>query len=109
MDIHPFMPLIVEEYDFETQLFVYVQRRWMSTSSSHSGQTTETYDLQRGLPMAWMSTLFAMMACGLQFSYNSTPETKKQSNVYSEWAYFPLVNLIPPDEVLKTAYSQLRI
>jgi hypothetical protein len=86
MDIHPFMPLLVRDYDFETQLFVYVQRRWMSISTSPSGHDSETHDLQRGLPMAWMSTLFAMMACGAQFDTETNPNRQKQSSLYGKLA-----------------------
>jgi hypothetical protein len=84
MDIHPFMPLLVKDYDFETQLFVYVQRRWMSTSTSASGRDSKIHDLQRGLPMAWMSTLFAMMACGAQFDIETNPMRQKQSSLYGK-------------------------
>jgi hypothetical protein len=34
--------------------------------------------------MAWMSTLFAMMACGAQFDIETNPMRQKQSSLYGE-------------------------
>jgi hypothetical protein len=36
--------------------------------------------------MAWMSTLFAMMACGAQFDTETNPNRQKQSSLYGKLA-----------------------
>lgn len=83
-DIDPFMPLLVNGHEFEVELCAYVQKGGHATSTSPSGQQLSTDDLRHGMPMDWISTLFALLACGVQFGNEDVKKRQEQSCLYGK-------------------------
>jgi hypothetical protein len=86
MDIHPFVPTLVHAHNFETELCDYVQKRRHAIGTNLSSQHLEAQDLQQGMSMAWVSILFALLACGAQFSNEPALTRQEQSSLYGQWA-----------------------
>ena len=84
MDIHPFLPTLANIHGFETELCGYVQSRRHTTSVIDAEQRPAAQDLQQGMSMAWISILFALMACGAQFCNDSSSTRQEQSALYGE-------------------------
>jgi hypothetical protein len=79
------MPLLVKDQDFETELCDYVERRRYTASAGFSDQDRQTQELQRGMSMAWVSTLLALLACGAQFGNETISTRQEQSSLYGKW------------------------
>lgn len=84
MDIHPFVPTLANIHDFETELCGYVQKRRHTTSVTIAEQRSQAQELQQGMSMAWMSILFALLACGAQFSDEAISTRQEKSALYGE-------------------------
>lgn len=78
------MPLLVKNYEFETELCQYVQKRTNAMPASSLGQHERIDDLQRGRSMEWISVLFALMACGVHFSNGDILTRGQQSSLYGK-------------------------
>lgn len=76
------MPLLVQVGDFEKEICGYVQRRRKHVYPLEQGSRSQR--LQGGMSMAWVSTMFALLACGAQFSNEAAPERQQQSSLYGE-------------------------
>jgi hypothetical protein len=86
LDIHPFSPTLVNVHNFETELCGYVQRRRHTTSAIDDEQRSQVQNLQQGMSTAWISTLFALLACGAQFCNEATSKRQEQSSLYGKCA-----------------------
>jgi hypothetical protein len=84
MDIHPFMPLLANIHHFETELCEYAQKHRHAACLSGSEQRSRAQDLQQGMSMAWLSTLFALLACGTQLSYETISIRQERSSLYGQ-------------------------
>jgi len=84
MDIHPFVPTLVSARSFETELCDYVQNRRHASSADSSSQHLQAQDLLLGMSMAWISTLFALLACGAQFCNEAISARQEQSGLYGK-------------------------
>jgi len=78
------MPTLVNVQSFETELCNYVQKRRYTTSPNDAEQRPQAQDLQQGMSMAWISTLFALLACGAQFCNEDISKRQEQSGIYSK-------------------------
>jgi len=84
MDVHPFASTLVNPHAFETELCDYVQMRRHATSANLSGSHPQARDLQQGMSMAWIATLFALLACGAQFCNEDVSVRQEQSGLYGK-------------------------
>lgn len=80
------MPLLVQIHAFEAEFCVYAQKRRYTSCQSTTGQRSQAQDLQQGMSMAWLSTLFALLACGSQFANEDLSTRQQQSALYGEHA-----------------------
>lgn len=80
------MPTLANIHGFETEICGYVQKRRHATSIIDAEQRSQAQDLQQGMSMAWISILFALMACGAQFCHEAVSTRQEQSALYGEQA-----------------------
>jgi hypothetical protein len=83
-DIHPFVPTLASIRNFEIELCDYVQKRGHTTRTNGAEQRPQAQDLHQGMSMAWISTLFALLACGTQFCNEPTSTKQEQSGLYGK-------------------------
>ena len=84
IDVHPFAQTLVNIHSFETELCGYVQKWRHTISPIEAEQRPRAQDLQQGMSMAWISILFALLACGAQFCNEATSMRQEQSSLYGK-------------------------
>jgi hypothetical protein len=84
IDIHPFVPTLATSHAFEAELCAYVQKRRHTTSVIDAEQRPQAQELQQGMSMAWISILFALLACGAQFCNEAYSVRQEQSSLYGK-------------------------
>lgn len=72
--VHPFFPAVVTLDTFETSLFTFLERRPALGNDS---------DFKQNIDPSWLSLLFAVLACGVQFSDDQIKERDLRSKVFS--------------------------
>jgi hypothetical protein len=78
------MPTLASIRSFETELCGYVQDRRRTSIANDAEQQVQAQYLQQGMSMAWISILFALMACGAQFCNEATSTRQEQSSLYGK-------------------------
>ncbi|KAL1873679.1 hypothetical protein Plec18167_006196 [Paecilomyces lecythidis] len=71
--VHPFFPAVVTLDTFETSLFTFLERRPALGNDS---------DFKQNIDPSWLSLLFAVLACGVQFSDDQIKERDPRSKVF---------------------------
>lgn len=82
---YPFYPGLVTVSEFEAALFVFLDHR-ANVSRSNGPPTLNDVD------PSWLALLFAVLACGVQFSDDPIKERDLRSKVFS--AYSSNTNLL---------------
>lgn len=71
--VYPFYPSLVTMDRFEASLFNFLERR---------PELDGDEDLKQGIDISWLSLLFAILACGVQFSDDQVKERDLKSKVF---------------------------
>lgn len=82
VEVHPFASVLPRIEIFEAELCEYVQAR--APVIQRDGLQEAKWRLERGRSIPWISSLFAILACGSQFCMDDASKRQEKSRVFCE-------------------------
>lgn len=83
IEAHPFSSSIADIEAFELELCEYLEGRDQIHRRDRPA-ASEGEELMLRRPVSWIGRLFAVLACGIQFSDSTLPERRKRSSNYGK-------------------------
>jgi len=79
--VYPFYPALVALEEFRSSMFMFLGRRSTAAAPNNSSNSAPSY-IETTDP-GWLALLFAVLACGAQFSDDAAKERDLRSKVFS--------------------------